>query len=209
MPATVPPSRQGRAYRREEIEQLLRDALAELMADGTPFRDVSVERLVRRAGMARSTFYLHFEDKRAMLEALSAAALHRLYRAQRSWIAKGRDVTVQDVRDGMRALLEVFGEEEVVLRAVAEASASDAALRAAYAGGVEDYARAMERVIRKGQKEGWVRDVPPAETAAALAWMTERTVSQLAPGASRRRITATADALAVVVCATLLVAHGG
>jgi AcrR family transcriptional regulator len=199
----VPPSRQGRAYRREEIEELLREALDKLMVEGTSFRDLSVEKLCGQVGMARSTFYVYFEDKSAMLRSLSAVTLRRLYSAQRSWIAKGRDVTRDDVREGMRHLFTLFLEDEVVMRAVGEASVYDAAIRESYFSGVHDYVGALERFIRKGRKEGWINDVHAGNTAAALAWMTERTVTQVAPGAGRRRIDSSADALANVVWATL------
>lgn len=200
-------SRRGRAYTRDEIAVLLKAALTDLLADGTSFRDLSVERIATQAGIARSTFYLYFDDKPAMLDALSAEALLRLYDAQRIWLGKGADTSAADVRAAMRGLFAAFGEDEIVLRAVAEASGYDPVLRQAYLARIQDYIRAIERFIRKGQQGGWVRDVHPASTAAALAWMTERTVSQTPPGTSKQRIRATADALADIVCATLLTDH--
>ncbi|MGQ0630981.1 MAG: TetR/AcrR family transcriptional regulator [Sporichthyaceae bacterium] len=196
-------SRQGRAYERTEIEALLRRALNELLADGTSFREVGVEKLCAQAGIARSTFYLYFADKSAMLESLSAATMLRLYAAQREWLARGAEVTANDVRCGMRALFSLVGQDEAVIRAVAEASIYDPRIRETYLAGIGDYVRAIERFIRSGQKAGWVPDLHPGATASALAWMTERTVSQVAPGSSRHRARAAADALADIVCATL------
>lgn len=207
MTASAQPSRQGRAYTRDEIALLLRRALGELLLDGTSFRELSVEKIAAQAGIARSTFYLYFDDKAAMLDTLSAEALLRLYDAQRIWLGKGADTSAADVRAAMRAVFAAFGEDEIVLRAVGEASGYDPVLRQAYVTRIQDYIRAIERFIRKGQQGGWVRDVHPASTAAALAWMTERTISQTGPGASKQRIRATADALADVVCATLLTGH--
>lgn len=203
MPSAVPPSRQGRTFRPGEVEGLVRDALTELLVDGVTFHDLSVEKIVGRVGMARSTFYVHFEDKSAMLRVLSAATLRRLYSAQHSWISKGRDVTRDDVRDGMRTLFALYLDDEVIMRAVSELSVSDPVIRESYFSGVHDYVRALERFIRAGQKQGWVRDVRAGDTATALAWMTERTVSQVAPGASQRQVTSAADTLAQVVCITL------
>ncbi len=190
MRAPASTGRQGRAYAREEVEHLLRDALGRLMADGTPFADIGVERLASEAGMARSTIYKYFADKSEMLQALSASALKHLYAAQRLWIVKGAEVTRDDVRHSMGVLLDTFLEEEAVMRAVAESSVYDAGDRRAYVSGVEDYARAMRRFV-------------PADTALALAWMVERTVAQRAPGATPRRLDSVADALADVVWATV------
>jgi AcrR family transcriptional regulator len=204
MSVSRPRGQQGRAYTQEELESSLRAALTQLMADGTPFRDLTVERLVSKtAGVARSTFYAYYDDKAAMLIALGARSLARMYEGPRNWIRKGAAATHQDITAGIRQLLDVFLEDEAVLRALAEASGYDRAVRDAYIGGVEDYARALARMIRAGRKAGTMRDVDPVETAEALAWMTERTVSQLRPGTSPARLDAVTEALADIFSRTL------
>jgi AcrR family transcriptional regulator len=196
--------RQGRAYSQEELHALLREALETLMSDGTAFRDLSVERLVSTAGVARSTFYLAFADKAAMLNALGAESLRRLYGGgPRGWIRRGADATRAEIVAGMRQLLEIFLEDEVVMRAVAEASVYDRSVRDAYIGGVEDYARALARMIRAGRRGGRMRDVDPLATAEALAWMTERTVSRIAPGSSPAELDAIAEAMGDIIQRTL------
>jgi AcrR family transcriptional regulator len=199
-----PRGRQGRAYSTGELQTLLRDALVTLMSDGTAFGDLSVEKLVSTAGVARSTFYLSFADKAAMLNALGAESLARLYGGgPRGWIRNGAEATRAEIVAGMRQLLDIFLEDQVVMRAVAEASVYDRSVRDAYIGGVEDYARALARMIRAGRRAGRMRDVDPVATAEALAWMTERTVSRIAPGSSPGQLDAIAEALADVVWRTL------
>lgn len=199
-----PRGRQGRAYSEQELETLMRDALNALMADGTPFSDLSVEKLVSTAGVARSTFYLAFADKAAMLNALGAQSLARLYGGgPRAWIRRGADATRAEIVAGMRQLLDIFLKDEVVMRAVAEASVYDRSVRDAYIGGVEDYARALERMIRAGRRSGRMREIDPAATAEAIAWMTERTVSRVAPGSTPAELDALAEAMADVVWRTL------
>lgn len=209
MTSAAGPFRQGRAYDQDEIEGLLRRALAELLVDGTSFRELSVERLCGSAGIARSTFYLYFDDKAAMLNALGAGTLLRLYAAQRSWLQHGSAVTVADIRSSMRALFSEFLDDEVVMRAMAEASVYDRGIRLSYVSAVEDYARAIERFIRTGQQQGWARDVHAGSTASALAWMIERTVSQAVPGATPHRLRNLAESLAGIVHSTLLNAAPG
>lgn len=200
---SVSQSQQGRAYRAEDVERLFRDALTSLTADGTPFADLSVGRLLEATGMARSTFYGRFGDKGGMLRAVGADTLARLYAAQRDWLDRGPQVTTLEIRAAMRRLLDAYVADEAVMRAIAEASAYDPGLREAYTAAVDDYARVIERLARRGRKEGWVVDCQPADTGATLAWMTERTVSRLAPGSTPRRRDAIAETLARIVCAAL------
>jgi TetR/AcrR family transcriptional regulator, ethionamide resistance regulator len=193
---------------RSRIEQRLHDAVIELAAAGEPFSRVSVERLAAQAGIARSTFYVYYEDKRALLRSLEAASMHRLYDGARSWLDKGLGVSRDDVVTGMELVLERFSEDQVVMAAVADTASSDPQLRIQYERDVGDYARAIARVLRAGQKAGLTGPGPAEETAAALAWMTEGTVRRLAPGAGPRQRRRIAEGLADVVCATIFSAPG-
>jgi AcrR family transcriptional regulator len=203
VPPVEPRGRQGRAYSQEQVDALLRDALTTLMADGTPFRDLSVARIVSTAGLARSTFYLYFDDKADMLRELSAYSLGRLYGGARSWMRKGGAATREDIAVGMRQILDAFTEDEAVMRAVAEASVYEPSVHAAYTEGVGAFAGSLERMIRKAAKQGLMRPVPPRPTATVLAWMTERAVSNVPPGATSSQLDAVAAALADVVWQTL------
>jgi AcrR family transcriptional regulator len=203
MTASEMSSRQGRAYRQDEIEVLLRAALAEAMRDGAAFRNVTVERLCVAAGIARSTFYLYFADKPALLRALSAGAMLRLYGTQRDWLDKGEAATRADIRAAMRALFAMYRSDEAVMRAVAEAAVYEPSLRAQYHDGVNDYVGAVERFIKAGQQQGWVRELQPGPTATSLVWMVERTCTQVGRSASAHRVRTTTDALTDIIWNTL------
>jgi AcrR family transcriptional regulator len=196
-------SHQGRAYSREEIELRMREALTSLMADGTPVRDVSVERLLTAGGVARSTFYRHFDDKAGLLRALEAGSLKRLYSAQRSWIDLGLDAGRADILASMRQLLDAYLENEVIMRAVVEASVYEPAVREDYLSGVHDYARAMERLIKQLHAKGRRTHLSARATSRSLAWMTERTVHLATPGASPKELDSIAGALTDIIWATL------
>ena len=55
-------------------KRLLRQALAEIMNE-KEFKDITVKEITDRADLNRGTFYLHYEDKFALLDALIDEAL--------------------------------------------------------------------------------------------------------------------------------------
>ncbi len=62
MASTTQPRRKVRE-RREDVRNRVLRAATEMMADGTPYTELPVQRIAARADVARSTFYLHFPDK--------------------------------------------------------------------------------------------------------------------------------------------------
>jgi AcrR family transcriptional regulator len=198
MASTTRKSKAARADRKTEIETRLHEAIVTLVAEGESFTELSVERLVAEAGMARSTFYVYFEDKGALLRALGATSLHGIYDGARPWFEKN-EVTREDVQTAMRAILEAFRADEVIMTAVAETAVYDLEVRDMYRRSVEDFVTSLRKHIQRGQKQGVIRDVSPAETAAALSWMIERTTLQRAPGASAKTLDSVARGLTDVV----------
>lgn len=95
----------------KRTRRVLHESLGSLIHE-RPFEDISVQQILERAGVARSTFYTHFEDKEALLatslaEICDAAAesARRLPAAQRVFgftgpifehIAKRRDSLVAE-----------------------------------------------------------------------------------------------------------------
>lgn len=207
MPSTTRKTKATRADRKAEIEVRLKESIEGLIAGGESFTELSIDRIVAEAGMARSTFYVYFADKGSLLSDLAASALHELYDGASDWLHKKDAVSYEDVRAAIRAVLEAFRDEEVVMAAVAETSVYDAEVREMYRRGVEDYIERVRKMIVRGQKDGSIRlDLPPAETAAAISWMLERTTLLLAPGATDRRLDEIAEGIARTIWGALYVA---
>jgi AcrR family transcriptional regulator len=57
--------------------QMLMEALAKLL-DHKEFRDISVQEIADEAALNRATFYLHYPDKNALLQAMTAARFRDL-----------------------------------------------------------------------------------------------------------------------------------
>jgi TetR/AcrR family transcriptional regulator, ethionamide resistance regulator len=199
MPSMTRRTKTARADRREEILTKIHDAIATLTAGGESFTEVSVERIVAQAGIARSTFYVYFADKGELLRALGSDVLPRLYDGARGWFEKGEDATRDDIARAMRALIDAFLDEQVIMTALAETAVYDPEVREMYEASVADFIASVRKLIQRGQRSRRFRDMRAVEVAAAISWMIERTTLVLTPGARPRELDQIAAGLADVI----------
>ena len=74
---------------REALARRLRPSVEELLAGGASFTDLSVDQILERAEVPRSTFYYHFRDKGELLIAVSAEAIGEIVEASEGLYAPG------------------------------------------------------------------------------------------------------------------------
>jgi AcrR family transcriptional regulator len=198
----------ARAARRDEIGRQLLVAVETLLAGGESFTEVSVERLVTEAQISRSTFYVYFEDKGDLLEALTADVMTEVIDAARAWWELPPDADRADVEAAMRGIVTVYRGHMTLMAAVVEASSYDARVRGRFGELLAVARRELAAHIADGQRRGFVRtDVDAEPVAGWLTWMAERGLYQLVrfagDEASAERLAA---ALAAIVWNTL---YGG
>jgi AcrR family transcriptional regulator len=204
MPSITRKSHSSRAERRNEMRDRLLAAVERLMADGESYTELSVERLVREAGISRATFYVYFEDKGDLLRALAEDFIERIIEAATFWWELPAKATKTDLRAAMQAIFDAYLPHKVVMSAVVEVASYDDAL-------AELFGRLLQRTmsevaghISTGQKEGFVHDdIDPERTAAWLTWMAERGLYQLVSSASNAESERLLTALTDVTWSTL------
>src|SRR5208283_5567388 len=108
MSSTTRRTKTARADRQSDIQRRIHDAIVALVSEGESFTELSIERIVARAGISRSTFYVYFADKGELLRALGAAVLHRLYEGALPWFEQGENASREDIREAMRSILGAF-----------------------------------------------------------------------------------------------------
>lgn len=204
MPSVTRRPRADRAAKREEMTARLLVVTEALLDEGLTFTEISVEQLIQRAGMSRSTFYVYFEDKGALLRAMAADVLVELGDAGRFWWEAEPSAPRETVRASMAAVVGVYRPHARLMAAVVETAAHDPAVREAYAGLVNGYIAEMTEHIARGQAAGAMRtDLRPAETAGVLCWMLERSCHELVRRADDAGADAVVDALTAVMWNTL------
>jgi AcrR family transcriptional regulator len=198
MPSITRKSQSSRSQRRAEIRDRLRAAVERLMAHDESYTELSVERLVREAGISRATFYVYFEDKGDLLRALAEDFIERIIVAASYWWELPADAGKPELRAAMRAIFDAYLPHKVVMSAVVEVASYDAALSELFGNLLQ---RTMAQVavhIEDGQKQGFVhQDLDPERTAAWLTWMAERGLYELVASArnaeGERLLTAITD----------------
>jgi AcrR family transcriptional regulator len=171
-----------RQERREQIERQLLDATDRLMADGTSFTELSVDRLATEAGISRASFYIYFEDKGDLLRRLARQVFGDLTEDAAQWwtVAERRDPT--DIRSAMARIIASYRRHQPVLIALNEMAGYDAAVGETYRELLTGIGEQFAGVIAAGQADGSIRaTLPPATTASSLVWMVERVCQQNLP----------------------------
>jgi AcrR family transcriptional regulator len=143
-----------RAQRRTQLLSHARDVFAE-----KGYHAAKIDDIVAHANVARGTFYLHFDDKRAIFEELVDAILGRIGSAiVRIRVDAGADAPLLQLRDNVQRVLEVGlgdpGMTKILLKTAAGLDADfDRKVRAFY--------RAVEELLAlsllNGQRLGLVR----------------------------------------------------
>jgi TetR/AcrR family transcriptional regulator, ethionamide resistance regulator len=204
MPSITRTNQSSRARRREEIRDRLGAAAEQLMADGESYTELSVERIVREAGISRATFYVYFEDKGDLLRALAVDFIERMIGAAAAWWSLTGDATRMDLRDAMRAIIDAYQPHKVVMAAVVEVASYDAGLRELFGDLLNQTIAAVAQHIATGQAGGYVEaGLDPERTAAWLTWMAERGLYQLVAPATPAAIEKLLDAMTDITWNTL------
>jgi AcrR family transcriptional regulator len=192
-------ARRREARKREIVERML-PVVEQLLTEQHGFQNVSVEQILQRSGLSRSTFYRYFEDKNELLLALSEPALETIMRAAMRPLELGPNVTRGQLEAEMRATIETYTPHIALLNAMTEAAAYDPRVSERFVTGFAAVQSSLADHIREGQRDGFIRrDLHPDETAGWLTWMAERGMSQLVPDADDAGLQRLAESIAALV----------
>src|SRR3954453_22634890 len=122
--AAAPPAPEGRRVRARETRRQTR---ARIVAAATelirrrPYGELSVDQVMREAGIGRTIFYRHFDDLGSLLVRASREASDQLYEPQRAIADPAPKGGPDAVRRALEAGVSVYERHGPLLRGVAEA----------------------------------------------------------------------------------------
>jgi AcrR family transcriptional regulator len=190
----------NRAERRDQIRHTLLTAVEQLLEEGESFTELSVERLVSRAEISRSTFYVYFEDKGDLLSAWLSEIITELTAAAKSWWNLPDDATRDDLRAALAEIVNTYRPHTTLMAAVYDAAAYEPVLRAEVEAMMSSNIAGLRRHMREGQKNGSINpELRPEDTAPWLQWMAERGFHQLIRGAGDAEVERLTDSYADII----------
>jgi AcrR family transcriptional regulator len=159
-----------RAEAAEETRLRILDAVGDRLREA-PAEPVSVDRIARMAGVARSTVYLIFGSRAGLFEAFADHLFERT-----GYERLLRAVSAEDAREhmagGITTGAEMFGHDRDVWRALISMSHLDPeAVGNVVRRHETERAGGMKRVARRLAEQGYLRDDATEEQAADMLWL--------------------------------------
>lgn len=164
--------RERTAESRKANERALLDAALVLLEEGTAYADISIDLIVRTAGLSRPTFYAYFADKRALVLRLGRDLEADLLAAAVPWLEHDE----VPARQAVSRVLNVFRGHRAAVRAITEAATYDPEVRVFWHAFHDRFRPGAERRVAAGFPSLARADVEAR--AYALVWMTERVLTQ-------------------------------
>ncbi len=141
-----------------------------------PFGELTVDEVMARTGLSRPAFYVYFRDRHALAARILERVGAELFEIDRGWLEGTGGDSRSMVRDTLEAGAAFFARRGPLLRAIADAAASDPEVERLYRFGLlERFAGAVTDRIERGIRDGDMRPVPDAAAVGqALVLLTER-----------------------------------
>ena len=166
----VRPARRRRT--RIEAQREIISAAESLLRE-RPFRELTVDEVMRRTELSRPSFYVYFRDRHELVLRVVEHLGAELFTMSERWFAGEGDGAAL-AREAIEGIVAVYAEHGPVLRALSDAAVHDPDVEAAYGALVQGFVDVTARQIEAEIGAGRILPVDAGETAKALVWMMER-----------------------------------
>jgi AcrR family transcriptional regulator len=161
--------------KRAAVQAEVLRATEALLASGSSFADLNVEKIATAAGISRTAFYFYFRDKRDLLMRLAGDVTELLYAQADIWFSGDGDSPEEEIREALTRIAELYREHGVLIKAIVEVSTYEEDIATFWRGLLQ---RFVDATARRIEAEGQLEPGAAVPTAFALTWMVERTYYQ-------------------------------
>lgn len=164
----------GRRRRRTpEVAEAEIVAAAEALLRERPFRELTVDEVMRRTDLSRPSFYVYFRDRHHLVLRVVEHLGDALRTMSQRWYTGSGDGPAQ-AREAIEGIVDVYVENGPVLRGLSDAAADDPEVERVYGALVQSFVDVTATHIEAEIAAGRVPALDAGETARALVWMMER-----------------------------------
>jgi AcrR family transcriptional regulator len=168
---TAPRRAHSRQIRQESRERIV--AAATELVRTTPYAALSVDEVMRRAGLGRTIFYRHFDDLGDLILRAAREAVDELYETQQLLGEARIGADSSEVRRAIEPVVAVYERHGPLLRAIAEAAAADEQVSVGHRVVRDRFDALVEQALERVWPPTASRPADLAETARALNHMNE------------------------------------
>ncbi len=182
--------------RRTAVERSILDA-AEGLLEEESFHELTVEDVMKSAGLTRTAFYRYFPDLEAVLLRRMSELHAELATAANLWL----DLTAEPTKSILTAnagLAEVYNQHGRILLAFADAAGRGPQIEKAWHETIQSFIAPVEARIEDLRARGLTNIANTEETARALVWMNERYLLETFGRRSGTDVTIAAQTLAEI-----------
>ena len=149
-----------------EIIEAARDLLRE-----RPFRELTVDEVMRRTGLSRPSFYVYFKDRHDLVLRVVGHMVAEMMVPSSAWLERGGP---DALGESLAGAVEIYSEHAPVFRALADAAADDVEVESAYNGLVQTFIDMTCSQVKSEIEAGRAPACDVDEVCKAMVWMAER-----------------------------------
>lgn len=186
-----------RRQTRDATEQRILDGTTRLLDAGASLAGLSVNRIVEESGVSRATFYLHFTDKRGLVNRLAERELTAFEALTASFLADP-DAGREELAEVAREMIALWRAHAGVLSSLIELAEYDAESREAWQAVVGAVAAQIKTAMLERRSD--LTDDEASDISQVIAWAGERSLHQmLGRDSTDQRAEAIASAMTEVI----------
>jgi AcrR family transcriptional regulator len=171
MTATRSRTRAAAHERRAATERSILNATEDLL-EQRPFRDLTVEDVMSKAGLTRTAFYRYFPDLESVVVRLMGHLVDELQHASAQWLAS-EDPAAQ-LHDSLLLFAAVYRDHGRLMQAFYDAAGAGPDLKDLWGNTIGELIAPVEAHTQSLRAAGRVEVEYPVETIRALSVLTDR-----------------------------------
>jgi AcrR family transcriptional regulator len=149
-------------------------AAAEELLRERPFRDLTVDEVMRRTELSRPSFYVYFRDRHHLVLRVVERFGAEMWTMSEGWFANTGSGGAASFREALAGVVAVYERHGAVLHALADAATVDPDVERAHSALMQSFIDVIAGHIQAEIEAGRILPLDAKETARALALMNDR-----------------------------------